>query len=297
MTDNPVAHPHPHDGGGGGVGLSGGSLTHKLGPLPVWAWGLIGGGIFGVAYYLHKKKQVAAGSTGPSYSDLNASGNGGNAGELATTGGSAGAGGGTPPSLASWAANVVNWLIGQGTDPASASNAISAYINGQTLTSDQTVLVNKGLTQFGSPPSGILPVNTVTDNPSPTPTPTPTPPGPVDLSQTAFQQGAGAVLWQQYQSNQTPSNLHLWQQAYNAWYAAGGGAAVPSSFTPTGDAVAPTAAAPRTYTVQPGDNLSAISQRFYGNANRYTDIYNANQGVIGPNPSLIHPGQVLTIPG
>ena len=29
---------------------------------------------------------------------------------------------------------------------------------------------------------------------------------------------------------------------------------------------------------------------------KYTVIYNANRGVIGGNPNLIYPGQVLTIP-
>lgn len=56
------------------------------------------------------------------------------------------------------------------------------------------------------------------------------------------------------------------------------------------------AAAPRTYVVRSGDNLSWISERFYGTQGRWRDIYEANRGVIGPNPSLIHPGQELVIP-
>jgi nucleoid-associated protein YgaU len=51
--------------------------------------------------------------------------------------------------------------------------------------------------------------------------------------------------------------------------------------------------APRTYTVVSGDTLWAISQRFYGDGNKYMRIAEAS-GV--PNPDLIHPGQVLTIP-
>jgi nucleoid-associated protein YgaU len=47
--------------------------------------------------------------------------------------------------------------------------------------------------------------------------------------------------------------------------------------------------------VQPGDNLYNIATRFYGTPS-WQKIYNANQGLIGPNPGLIHPGQVLTIP-
>lgn len=56
------------------------------------------------------------------------------------------------------------------------------------------------------------------------------------------------------------------------------------------------APAPQTYTVVSGDCLWNIAKRFYGNGALYTVIYNANQGVIGGNPNLIYPGQVLTIP-
>ena len=53
---------------------------------------------------------------------------------------------------------------------------------------------------------------------------------------------------------------------------------------------------PRTYTVKSGDCLWNIAKKFYGNGAQYTKIYNANKGVIGGNPNLIYPGQVLTIP-
>lgn len=39
-----------------------------------------------------------------------------------------------------------------------------------------------------------------------------------------------------------------------------------------------------------------FAKRFYGNGAKYTVIYDANRGVIGGNPNLIYPGQVLTIP-
>jgi nucleoid-associated protein YgaU len=49
----------------------------------------------------------------------------------------------------------------------------------------------------------------------------------------------------------------------------------------------------RTYTVESGDTLWAISERFYGDGSKYQVIADAS-GV--SNPDLIHPGQVLTIP-
>jgi LysM repeat protein len=51
----------------------------------------------------------------------------------------------------------------------------------------------------------------------------------------------------------------------------------------------------RHYTVKPGDTLSKISQQFYGNANQYTKIFNANRSVLR-DPNTISPGQELVIP-
>ena len=55
----------------------------------------------------------------------------------------------------------------------------------------------------------------------------------------------------------------------------------------------PEAEAARTYTVESGDTLWAISERFYGDGNKYQIIADAS-GIA--NPDLIYPGQVLTIP-
>ncbi len=49
----------------------------------------------------------------------------------------------------------------------------------------------------------------------------------------------------------------------------------------------------RTYTVESGDTLWAIAERFYGDGSKYQVIADAS-GI--PNPDLIQPGQVLTIP-
>jgi nucleoid-associated protein YgaU len=55
------------------------------------------------------------------------------------------------------------------------------------------------------------------------------------------------------------------------------------------------AAEPRTYTVVAGDNLSKIAKRFYGDANQWKRIFEANKDKL-KNPDLIHPGQVLRVP-
>ncbi len=51
----------------------------------------------------------------------------------------------------------------------------------------------------------------------------------------------------------------------------------------------------RTYVVQKGDTLSKIAKEFYGDANKYMDIFNANTDIL-TDPNKIKPGQELKIP-
>lgn len=71
---------------------------------------------------------------------------------------------------------------------------------------------------------------------------------------------------------------------------------LPAPTTPGSAAIGPVmpAPAPGVYTVQPADTLSSISTHF-GLAG-YQRLYAANLAAIGPDPDLIRPGQVLTIP-
>lgn len=52
---------------------------------------------------------------------------------------------------------------------------------------------------------------------------------------------------------------------------------------------------PKTYTVQPGDTLWGIAEKFYKNGFLWDRIYKANRDQI-VNPQIIQPLQVLTIP-
>ncbi len=65
--------------------------------------------------------------------------------------------------------------------------------------------------------------------------------------------------------------------------------------TPVSGTSAQAKPAEETYTVVKGDTLSAISKRFYGNANEYMKIYNANRDQLD-DPDKIQIGQVLKIP-
>jgi nucleoid-associated protein YgaU len=52
----------------------------------------------------------------------------------------------------------------------------------------------------------------------------------------------------------------------------------------------------RWHTVVRGDTLSAISKSYYGNANQYMKIFDANKPMLS-HPDKIYPGQLLRIPG
>jgi nucleoid-associated protein YgaU len=49
------------------------------------------------------------------------------------------------------------------------------------------------------------------------------------------------------------------------------------------------------HTVAPGDNLSKIAKKFYGDANKYPVIFEANRPML-THPDKIYPGQMLRIP-
>lgn len=49
------------------------------------------------------------------------------------------------------------------------------------------------------------------------------------------------------------------------------------------------------YTVKSGDTLSKISQEYYGDAQKYNTIFEANKPMLS-DPNKIYPGQVLRIP-
>lgn len=51
----------------------------------------------------------------------------------------------------------------------------------------------------------------------------------------------------------------------------------------------------QTYTVKSGDSLSKIAKQYYGDAQQWKRIHQANLDQI-KDPNLIHPGQKLVIP-
>lgn len=57
--------------------------------------------------------------------------------------------------------------------------------------------------------------------------------------------------------------------------------------------IATTGGAEQPYTIKAGDNLSKVSKLFYGDANKYTRIAEANHLA---DPNKIQPGQQINIP-
>ena len=64
---------------------------------------------------------------------------------------------------------------------------------------------------------------------------------------------------------------------------------------PQAAAAAAAGAAGRTYTVKSGDTLSKIAKEFYGNANEYNKIFEANKDKL-TSPDKINVGEELNIP-
>jgi nucleoid-associated protein YgaU len=64
---------------------------------------------------------------------------------------------------------------------------------------------------------------------------------------------------------------------------------------PTPTTAAPAGAQAQSYTVQAGDTLSKISKHFYGDANRYMKIFEANRDQLS-DPDKIRAGQTIKIP-
>lgn len=58
----------------------------------------------------------------------------------------------------------------------------------------------------------------------------------------------------------------------------------------------PTPGKDQNYTVRPGDNLSKIAKRFYGDSEQWELIYARNRQLIGPRPDALKVGMEIVIP-
>jgi nucleoid-associated protein YgaU len=80
-----------------------------------------------------------------------------------------------------------------------------------------------------------------------------------------------------------------WQSEIVADIKAHGAAGATATSSPAPDITS------HTYVVRPGDTLGKIAKELLGDANSYTEIFNANRDQLN-DPNVIRPGQVLKIP-
>lgn len=141
------------------------TLKEKAGPLPVWAWGAILGGIVivGLWWYSARGASSAAtpdgGGTLEAYPDL---------GEGSVTRASAsGSDSGVADSVQEFVSNqawltfAVARLAAQGYSPLEVQAALQAYLDGEPLSKSQSEIVNLVVGKYGSPPNGTLGVSTI----------------------------------------------------------------------------------------------------------------------------------------
>ncbi|WP_194815939.1 LysM peptidoglycan-binding domain-containing protein [Nocardia sp. XZ_19_385] len=113
--------------------------------------------------------------------------------------------------------------------------------------------------------------------------------------------GDGSAAWSTETNGKSVDRLTVQPDRNVVLYGADGGA-VWATDTKTDNpieapaaepAAAPPAEGGRSYTVEPGDTMWAIAERFLGDGNRYQEIADAS-GI--DNPDSIQPGQELKIP-
>lgn len=139
------------------------NLTQKMGPFPVWVWGVLIGGAF-VVWYWVAQRDLGSGElpTEDTGTDTVAT----PSGDFATVPV-------MPPSDGvqdeatnlEWSVQALNAVTGTGTSLIAAQAAISKYLNGDKLTNAEAGIINKVLQKIGPPPEGV----STPDLPTPTP--------------------------------------------------------------------------------------------------------------------------------
>ena len=135
-------------------------LKKNLGPLPVWAWGVILGAL--IAAYIwfgHSRSGDSADEDSTAAPNSNSLGDaidgafriGG-----AWNGNYGGEGDSKDDSMdtnAAWGFRAVASLVSDGVSPIAAQQAIGNYLDGEALTTEQSALVDKAIRAIGQPPN------------------------------------------------------------------------------------------------------------------------------------------------
>lgn len=314
------------------------NLGQSMKAVPPAGWIAIIGGGLAVGYFINRKNANAQPTVQqPVETGVGVGGTGGFADVNPPTGTGAGT-----QTNETWRIKATNALIAQGMDPATVDNALRKYLTGQVLNLQEQAIVSSALLQFGVPPESV---------PGPAPT-APSPVAALTATRTLNRKAneftinwlpsIGATSYTVTQNSPGEQESHpsappnIWQLApnftvtftvtavndygsseprtvtFNTGPPPDGGTTQPEAPVQPWQPPTQTGGGPRTYTLVPGDMLTTIALRVYGNANRYVDIYNANQGAIeaaarahgkassrGPNGTVgwwIYPGTTITLP-
>lgn len=311
-------------------------LGQKVGPLPMWAWVGIaavivlyikqkqsGGSLFGVfgnkgtGSAIPNQQTDPAGNIGtidPATGYVY--GTPEDTAALAANNGGTGTGNGTPPPTSqtyadnnAWGRAAVNYLVGLGTDPTQAGEAIQQYLASQQLTTQQQADVNLAIQALGPPPQLPGPVGT----PPPGVVP---PPGGGGTGTAVVPNVVGKNAGEAHNALVSAGFVPIADPGQKATWKVTSTTPAGGTTQPKGTRVLITASAvtkPPTpggstgghgggghgggtqrYTVVKGDTLSGIAAKFHYPGG-WQALYAANRKVIGPNPNLIKPGEVLTV--
>ena len=265
------------------------TLGQKLGPLPVWTWGVVVG--VGVVAYVWISK-ASESQTVMQPSDAMLRPVAGDSSALDSAFYARSGASGTYPSEApaetnlTWLTTVQSVLAGKGYAPLDISNALNRYLNGESLSDSDQRIVNEALTAKGLPPDGAMSQPSLT----------------LDSFARVVRDSTGRIVGvlrngsTRILSADEYRNIGAPGFAVDDFKPLQPAPAPTPQPSPTPDPAPASAPAPapsqRTYRVVRGDNLTKIGRR-YGVS--WQAIYNANRGRI-KNPNLIYPGWVLVIP-
>jgi LysM repeat protein len=218
--------------------------------------------------------------------------------------------------------------VGLGVDPTAANEAIQSYLSSQPLTPSQQGEVNLAIQALGAPPNPPGPVG-VTPAPVVSPPSAPPPGGntgsvmasnpPTGFAVTSKTATSVGLKWNAAKNAthytvayDTVSGSQKNKQTVNGTSVTIGNLRPDTAYyfevwadpTKTGGAHAGPilghtakqggTGPAKTYTVKPGDSLSGIAAKLHYPGG-WQALYAKNKGVIGSNPNLIKPGEVLSL--
>lgn len=138
------------------------NLGKKMGPFPVWVWGVLIGGAFVVWYWVSQQtgtvtteEESTPGTVGTPSGDFST------VPVLPETGGETQ----DEATNAEWLIQAVNAVANSGVSYVSAQAALMKFLNGGTLTVQEQAIVDKARQLVGPPPEGTSGIPEVTPDP------------------------------------------------------------------------------------------------------------------------------------